>query len=290
MTLTGNITLIHSFFYVDGFCPTAGLVQASDGNFYGTTRNGGPFDAGSIFRISPSGSFSVLHWFNGADGRWPVAALSIGSAGALYGTTTNGYSAATGYFAGTVFRITTTGAFAELHNFGDAFALFSVGGVVEGPDGNIYGSKSGGTFRIGPGTTFTTLQQGVSPNVGSMTRVAGGAMQGAFPDRIFRLTVDGGLTSFAFPSGVLTDGPIEGSDGNFYGTSAGTCFGDCGSAPGLLYSMTPSGVFTTLHSFTGDDGALPWGRMVQAGDGAFYGATFNGGPAGAGVVYRMTVP
>src|SRR2546428_460173 len=75
----------------NGANPKAGLVQAADGNFYGTTRYGGASDDGTVFKMTPGGALSNLHSFTyTADGAWPVAALAKGTNGSLYGVTTYG--------------------------------------------------------------------------------------------------------------------------------------------------------------------------------------------------------
>src|SRR5215468_9268479 len=98
LTLGGVLTTIYSFcsksLCTDGSLPDAGLIQASDGNFYGTTFWGGSQDSGTIFKITPGGSLTTLHSFCSlakcADGANPHAALMIGSDGNLYGTTSDG--------------------------------------------------------------------------------------------------------------------------------------------------------------------------------------------------------
>ena len=83
-----------------GANPEAGLVQGSDGNFYGTTDYGGTGGWGTVYRISSSGSFTNLHSFNGSDGAYPYAAPVQGSDGNFYGTTEGGTSN-----NGTVFQL-----------------------------------------------------------------------------------------------------------------------------------------------------------------------------------------
>jgi uncharacterized repeat protein (TIGR03803 family) len=85
----------------DGSNPGAGLVQATNGDLYGTTDNGGANGHGTVFKIIPSGTLTTLHSFNGADGENPQAGLIQAPNGDLYGTTDNG--GANGY--GTVFKI-----------------------------------------------------------------------------------------------------------------------------------------------------------------------------------------
>src|SRR5271165_4179037 len=74
------LTTLYSFcpgqpYCPDGGYPFAGLVQASDGNFYGTTTEGGPYDNGTVFRMTPSGALTTLHGFDGSDGGDPWAVL-----------------------------------------------------------------------------------------------------------------------------------------------------------------------------------------------------------------------
>ena len=96
----------------DGGAPTAGLLLASDGDFYGTTSYGGGSDSGTIFRMMRSGAVTIVHTFNGADGDSPRASLVQGTDGKLYGTTVGGGS---GY--GTVFRMAPSGTLTTLHSF-----------------------------------------------------------------------------------------------------------------------------------------------------------------------------
>jgi uncharacterized repeat protein (TIGR03803 family) len=75
----------------DGGYPLAGLVQATNGDLYGTTSKGGancaPDGCGTIFKISPGGTLTTLHSFDGADGAYPLAGLVQATNGDLYGTT-----------------------------------------------------------------------------------------------------------------------------------------------------------------------------------------------------------
>jgi uncharacterized repeat protein (TIGR03803 family) len=74
---------------------------------------------------------------------------------------------------------------------------------------------------------------------------------------------------------------IQGTDGNFYGTTA---------HGGTVFRMTPGGAVTVLHVFTGGtDGSIPYAPLVQARDGNFYGTTVNGGgTSDLGTVFKMT--
>jgi uncharacterized repeat protein (TIGR03803 family) len=97
------------------------------------------------------------------------------------------------------------------------------------------------------------------------------------------------LHSFDGPDGAYPNaGLVQASDGNFYGTtSEGGASGNCSGGCGTVFKITPNGTLTTLHSFGGSDGAGPYGALVQATDGGFYGTTFGGGAYGSGTVFRM---
>jgi uncharacterized repeat protein (TIGR03803 family) len=109
---------------------------------------------------------------------------------------------------------------------------------------------------------------------------------------VFKITSAGAFTSLhsfsgfdgSFPQDVL----VQGSDGNFYGTTT------CGGTPnlGTAFKMTPAGTLTSLHFFDGAHGANPFGGLVQATDGNFYGTTYSGGtstacPGGCGTVFVL---
>lgn len=138
---------------------TGALIQAADGNFYGTTYGTG-FGAGTVFRVSPAGVFTTLHSLALAEGLTPRAALVEGPDGALYGTTSDG--GPNGLFHGTIFRITTDGDFSVVQSF-DAKNTGSYAPLVNGEEGTFYGTTTGiglnaGTvFKITTGGVLTTL-------------------------------------------------------------------------------------------------------------------------------------
>jgi uncharacterized repeat protein (TIGR03803 family) len=147
LTLSGVLTTLHNFNGTDGGDPTyAGLVQASDGNFYGTTTQGGSHNHGTVFKITPTGSLTTLHNFNVSDGSEPEAALIQASDGNLYGTTTLGGDVN----AGTVFKITPAGVLTTLHSFAYTDGRLPECALVQGADGDFYGSTAfGGTHSQG---------------------------------------------------------------------------------------------------------------------------------------------
>src|SRR6266436_2185129 len=161
VTPAGTLTTIYSFCGQscgDGSAPYAGLVQATDGNFYGTTQSGGAHLLGTVFRITPRGALTTLHSFNLTDGSSPEAPLIQGTDGNLYSTTYNGGNGGGDY--GTVFKITTSGVLTTLHNFDDTEGKGIVAGLVQTSDGNFYGAAGQGGAS-GYGSVFMMTPVGV---------------------------------------------------------------------------------------------------------------------------------
>lgn len=343
ITPAGGFTSLYTFLsdpFSPGFTPTvtgsnpiAGLTRGGDGNFYGITSGGGALNTdpvgcrGSVFRVTPAGAVTTLYCFRThfLDGIDPAATLTLGGDGLLYGTTTGGGAVPAGttpnnpdneaaFGSGTVFRISTAGAFTRLLT---ASGLPSEGRtpsgpLVQGADGLFYGVTAGTTSKGFPGSVFSLSSDGVlrtlklinfgsnaggSPESGLVigpdgafygTTVAGGANGlGA----VFRISTAGDFTTlFSFPGGANGSQPRSaltlGSDGNFYGsTEAG---GD-GTGSGTLFRMTPGGSHTRLHSFDlATTGNVPRGRLIQASDGNFYGTTTSFGAGNGGTVFRLT--
>jgi uncharacterized repeat protein (TIGR03803 family) len=179
-----SFRVIHTFGGDEGANPLGGLTLGKDGNFYGTTQNGGR--AGTVFQMTSAGKVTTLYKFSGAaDGAFPAAAVTFDSVGNLYGSTLNGG----GSGLGTLFRLTTNNVFTRLHTFsGLGDGENPQAALTLGKDGNFYGvcyPQLGSIFRITPGGIFTSLYS-----------FTGGADSG-------------------YPNGLTT-----GSDGNLYGTAA----------------------------------------------------------------------
>jgi uncharacterized repeat protein (TIGR03803 family) len=256
-----------------------GITQGADGNFYGTTSLGGTHNSGTVFRISASGVYTSLYSFIGypSDGQVPVAGLVQGTNGYFYGTTEFGGASD---FAGTVFRISPSGAYTSLYSFAGYPDGFYPNGLVQGSDGNLYG---------------TTIDGGTSTNCPEGCGTA------------FRVTPNGSekiLYSFqGFPNDGKAPfaGLVQGSDGNFYGTTGygfnGTNFSITvvGSfvltnGYGSIFRISPSGVYTSLYSFgtNAASGRIPQNTLVQGSDGNFYGVTGQGGTNGYGALFRIS--
>ena len=177
------------------------------------------------------------------------------------------------------------------------------GNLVEGPDGNFYGTTthggplgSGSIFRVTPSGILTGLiADQANPAAGlvvgndgllyGMTGAGGPFGWGTF----FRMTTDAGLTNFAVLDGTNGGNPqfglVRGGDGNFYGTSAegGT------NSLGAVFRVTPGGTVTALASFAFDaNGAAPSASLTSGPDGELYGTTSVGGAIGAGTIFKIT--
>src|ERR1019366_8418966 len=182
--------VMHSFTNgVDGATPLAGLIQASDGNFYGATLHGLGASLGTLFRLTPANVFTTLHAFGGGDdGGNPLASLMQGSDGNLYGTASTGGSNG----VGTVFSLSTNGLFTPLWSFNATNGTYPAGSLVQGSDGKLYGTASaGGTHDLG--TVFSLSTNGSFNSLVSFDNTRG-----------------------AYPS----NGLVQAADGAFYGTAA----------------------------------------------------------------------
>jgi len=217
--------------------------------------------------VAHAQTVSMLYNFAG-NGDGPSAfynpgVLAQGQDGNVYTTSfAGGPSATDPYEAGTFFNMSPTGVPNILYTFVNGPNNPNTGcdpesGVTLGTDGNFYGSD----------ILCTTGNNG----------------------QVFRMTPDGTLTPiYAFTGG--TDGsaplatPIQGTDGNLYGTTYQAGSANCGT----VYQLTLAGVLTPLHQFDCTTGGMPSAPLIQGTDGNFYGTTISGGTAGFGVVFEIT--
>ena len=153
VTPSGTETVLYSFAGGnDGEHPYAGVIQGSDGNFYGTTYQGGASGYGTVFKLTPSGTETVLYSFAGgsSDGAYPEAGVIQGSDGNLYGSALQGGASGLGI----VFELSLSGTETILHSFaGASDGANPTANLVQGSDGNLYGSTSAGGSS-GDGTFF----------------------------------------------------------------------------------------------------------------------------------------
>src|SRR5438093_969830 len=124
----------------DGASPYGGVVQATDGNFYGTTTSGGAAGHGTIYKMDAAGTITTLHSFTGADGDAPYAAPVQAVDGSFYGTTVRGGAAD----RGTVYRLDTTGTLTTLHSFSGPDGDAPYAALIQATDGRFYGTTSRG--------------------------------------------------------------------------------------------------------------------------------------------------
>jgi uncharacterized repeat protein (TIGR03803 family) len=255
-----------SFNDTGGGFPYAGVVQASNGNFYGVTGGGGANNDGVLFGISPTGKLTTVYSFcsetNCTDGEFPNMGLVQGTNGTLYGTTYEGGL----NHQGTIFKITLGGKLTTLYTF------CSQSGCSDGGNASALVQAAGGAFY------GTTQSEGAN----------GG---GTF----FKMSPQGKLTTlYSFCSqahcndGVSPAGLVQAENGNFYGTTqAGGVNGS-----GTVFEISAAGKLNTLYSFCSQpscaDGDHPNSGLIQAANQNFYGTTYSGGSMGAGTVFEIS--
>lgn len=233
-----TVTTVASY---NGYGPSSPVVQGTNGNFYGEGTPEG-IGSGNAYEVSPSGTMTRLATLSA-----PFGGLALASNGLFYGTDQTGGTA----LQGDIFKMTSAGTATNIYSFcltdcsdgtGPSVALIQVGS-------ELYGTTFGTIFKISLGGSLTTLYSWCNPSCGP--------------------------TGPPYPSAL-----VQGSDGNFYGTTSG---GNVNL--GTVFKMTPSGTLTTLHTFSGTDGSSPGGSLVQGPNGAFYGMTVSGGNSNSSCPY-----
>ncbi len=331
VTPAGALTAVYNFCSqancADGKAPLETLLLANDGNFYGTTVQGGANGYGTIFKVDSAGVLSTLYSFcrktSCLDGYFPESGLTQGANGDFYGTTSGGGTK--GF--GTVFEITPLGKLTTLYSFCNGTNQSNCGefpqaNLIQASNGNLYGmtplggSNDWGTiFQVTPSGRETNLYHFQTGNPrGPLVQARNGSFWGT--------TLLGGQESsgtvFQVKAGTLNNvysfctqpncvdgtnpyaGLIQASDDNLYGSTTGggadetDCFGGCGT----LFQITPAGALTTLYSFCSEancaDGETPYGALLQATNGTFYGTAQFGGTStacngGCGTVFSLAV-
>jgi len=257
----GNFTNICSLDGgTNGYGPYYAMILAGDGNFYGTTTQGGAGynttddtdNGGTVFRLTPTGTFTLLNSFIGTNGFQPVGRLMQSTNGNIYGTTAWGGQ----YGQGTIFCVSTTGDFQTIFSFGGTNVVSPVAGLVEGNDGWLYGMTEGVNDGQGHGTIYRASTTGEFAVVASF---------------------DG--TNGRYPTGTL----VKDADGELYGLA------EMGGAfdGGTAFRLTTNNEIEVIASFGEDTGQWPT-ELTSGGDGNFYGTTaVLGGLYGDGTVFRL---
>jgi uncharacterized repeat protein (TIGR03803 family) len=297
------------------------MSQGRDGNLYGTIETNGTYTYGTVYKMTTAGVYSAIYNFcaEGAPcastGGDPEGGVVLGFDGNLWGTTLNGGKDA----AGTVFNVTPEGVLKLVYSFtngnDDSAPTFS---VLQGQDGNMYGvseaqyeTQYGSFFKLTTRGVMTPhpfdYTNGAAPNLpvlGTDGNYYGTTELGGDPScrcgTIYKATAAGKITvlhTFTGFDGVPYDGErplgtlVEGSDGNFYGTTYEG--GDNGTDNGgVVFKITPEGVYSIIHDFVtvapNYDGQLPYSGLILGTDGDLYGTTAKGGSLGGGTIYQIT--
>jgi uncharacterized repeat protein (TIGR03803 family) len=329
----GVLTTIHSFAGTDGSNPWPALINGHDGFFYGTTHNGGSGSAcgggcGTAFKITPSGAITTLHNFTGTDGGYPQGGLIQGTDGNFYGSTLNDALGGCALGCGTIFKVSSTGAFSTLHKFtGGADGGYVYSTLIQATDGNFYGvtftgggADEGTVFRMTPSGTVTTIHDFCLGGVpcpdggnalGGLVQAKDGNLYGTTPrggdgscillgfegcGTIFQISLSGTFTTLHLFDLAHGGGPlsrmIQGTDGNLYGvTTNGGASSACTDGCGTIFKMSTAGAYSVLYSFCSlsgcTDGSVPIAGVIQGPGGKFYGTTATGGASNMGVIYSL---
>jgi uncharacterized repeat protein (TIGR03803 family) len=275
---TYNEMMLHSFTNsgADGGYPAAGLVMdASSGNLYGTTNQGGAYAVGIVFElVNSAGTYNerILHSFtnSGGDGGYPYAGLLMDGSGNLYGTTTNGGASG----AGTVFElVNSSGSYSEavLYSFtnsgGDGGYPYA--GLLMDGSGNLYGTTINGGAS-GFGTVFELVNS-----------------SGTYSETVLHNFTKPGSGDGANPLAAV----IMDAKGNLYGT---TSLGGASGYGTVFELVNSSGTYSehVLHSFAGTagcspDGSYPYASLIMDALGNLYGTTQSGGSSNNGIVFEL---
>jgi uncharacterized repeat protein (TIGR03803 family) len=284
-----NTTTLYQFDREVANGPQAGVIQASDGKLYGTTKFGPAGEiasAGTVYRLGLDGAgFEVVHRFAATtgtnqdlspintNGAYPEAQLTEGSDGYLYGVTRNGGANGTGV----IYKLMRDGTgFQVLHEFAAITSTtasgltvttdgaYPVGRLLQGADGFFYGTTSLGGAN-GRGTVFRLAFDGSGFQV----------IHTFSPTTLETATGLSKNAEGAIPIAGLTDG----QDGFFYGV---TTVGGSGGV-GTLFATSPDGAtFTVLQNFAVNNGSRPEAELLLGSDGKLYGTTVAGGESAAG--------
>lgn len=307
-----NLITEYSFYQIEGSNPgKTKLVQANDGNLYGTTIAGGSMNLGIIYQFNPvTNIYTKKHEFTLIlNGKSPIGGLIQATDGKMYGVASGGTVTPSIYGVLYQFDIITN-TYTKKFDFVPATGSFPSGSLIQHTDGNLYGMTNHGganslgtLFQYNPITDVYTKKIDFS-GVTNGSNPLGELMQ-ASDGNLYGMTSTGGLnnkgTIFQYnPStNILTkkfdfDGTNSGStpyaaltqatDGMLYGMTY-----DGGSnSYGVIFQFDPlTAIFTKKMDFVGTNGGAPMGSLIQASDGKLYGMTYYGGAIlGNGILFQ----
>ena len=325
MDPSGAFTVLYSFpGGAGGTEPEGTVFRDSNGDLYGTTREGGNphCRCGIFFKLDTNNVLTVLHTFTrgadgkGANGEFPSNNL-VSVNGALYGTTEAGGS--NGW--GVLYKITKTGHYTVVQNFPIYGNTGSQADLIRDSAGNIYGESGNAIFKLDTAGNFSTIYSfagGVNDGDGPVGRLlvnASGTITGAsefgaggtHTGLIYRLETDGtvkALHQFSGGSGGYSPetGLID-VGGVLYGTAAfggdlSCIFFNGEEGCGLFYQIDRTGKYSVIHRFAGPEGAWPQDELTKGNDGSVYGVAKIGGSGrdcdnvadvlGCGVIFKYT--
>jgi uncharacterized repeat protein (TIGR03803 family) len=316
----GLFTLLFTFSpgrngaFPNGSIPNA-LVEGKDGFLYGTALKGGVHNDGTLFKLNKDGSgFHVLHNFCGlancSDGAAPISLLRAQD-GSFYGATQAGptdtqFCADTG--CGTIFHFTTSGNVAIIHTFTGMNDGFHPSALIEGSDGNLYGTEmasgvmNGSVFSLTPLGSFSLVHTFTiyKAPLNGLVQTADGDLFGIFFDaahsreqQLFKVSPSGGgyqeFPGFAPTAGAaVIPSLVLATDGNLWGVVY-----NGGTGKGSIIALSPQdGSVKRNISFNGSNGLAPAAPLLQAADRKIYGTTLLGGNVAqgtvpGGVVFRL---
>ena len=265
MASAQTFTTLANFDGSNGAYPSAALIQATDGNLYGTTFDGGAYGAGTVFTANSAGTVTTFYSFGLTSSRGPLAPVVQATDGNFYGTAGGGPN---GW--GTVFKITPDGTLGTvLYEFcsqGGCSDGSAPKGLIRATDGNFYGTTGGGAgtvFKITPAGTLTTLHYFCSKLILKYGRY---------------VCADGKQ-----PHATL----VQGTNGSFYGTTINGGSYD----QGVVFQIAPAGKLAIPYRFCSDescpDGWDPEAELIQATNGSFYGTASEGGANGWGTIFKI---
>jgi uncharacterized repeat protein (TIGR03803 family) len=254
LTPSGKLTILWNFEGgSDGEFPYSGPIEGTDGNFYGTTYQGGANTVGTIYQLTPSGKLTTMYQFDGTHGSYPIGPLVQGTDGNLYGTT-----AGFGFNYGTIFKIVPSGDFplTLLFSFDVFEGAYPYAGLVQGSDAKLHGTTTGASLF---GDVFDITTKGFFAELHSLNGNTDGA--------------------YAYA------GLVQATDGNLYGAAE-----KGGNGYGTFFRITSKGTFTVCEDFNATDGADPLVTPIQHTNGILYGDTYLGGDINnTGVFYSLNL-